>query len=153
MDSKFNKDLYPEFSCRKCGEPTASTAGGLCHNCQRQDVIDREPWLDDPNDPINWPAPPGHLNDEEQRQWLDDYAAGMIAEEPQPQYSEFALIGCSTCGATGQELMGGVCPECLLKENRDFKTERDFKAWPYVSQEDFEENLRENGYLDDNDEV
>jgi len=40
---------YPEFPCRTCGEPTASTAGGLCHNCQRQEMIDD----DVPNYPLD----------------------------------------------------------------------------------------------------
>lgn len=43
----FDPFYYPEFSCRTCGEHTASEAGGLCHNCRWQEMIDN----DVPDDP------------------------------------------------------------------------------------------------------
>lgn len=119
MERSFDPYYYPEFLCTVCGDRYTDAPDRPCSNCRDQDTIDREPWLDDPNDPINWPVPPGHLSDEEQRKWLDDYAAGMIAEEPKAQYSEFALIGCSICGATGQPLFGGVCSFCFVGNDDD----------------------------------
>ncbi len=42
------------------------------------------------------------------------------ADEPKVQYSEFALIGCSICGATGQELFGDICPNCFASGHGDY---------------------------------
>jgi len=39
--------------------------------------------------------------------------AMLKASQKTPTESEFALIGCSECGATGQPLTGGLCPQCF----------------------------------------
>lgn len=101
--SNFDRDFYPEFECRVCGEPTASTAGGLCHNCQRQDMIDREPWLDDPNDPINQPKEPPCYGPTER-----EIAAGYMLWSHD-----------------------GKCPNCCAKVNEHRGSNLSDKKWDY----------------------
>ena len=45
--------------------------------------------------------------------------AEAVHETAPASLSEFALIGCAECGATGQPLIGGLCPQCLVKLSGD----------------------------------